>query len=147
LSFGVPFEGEAHFSSVAVIRVDEVGTDQQQDEISSCEALGDCGIDLCAGRYFPVVPGFDERASAQWRKVFIEFLAQSLVAMRVRQKHAHARHPPTSNGVLHSLPHQQRKDSCKNLSTVPPLNNVSKSHRIQAKFATFCDYSSVGLPY
>ena len=56
-SFLVPFKGARHFLLVAVVRRDEVCTDQQQNEIGGFEALVDAVGPFLAAKDAAVVPG------------------------------------------------------------------------------------------
>jgi hypothetical protein len=52
----VAFHGALHFDAEAVVRCDEVGADQEQDDVGALERLVDGLIDLLTGRDAMVGP-------------------------------------------------------------------------------------------
>jgi hypothetical protein len=61
----VATEGRSHLSAIAVIRVYEVGTDEEKHNVGARESLIDGGVNILASTYFPIIPSFNEGASAQ----------------------------------------------------------------------------------
>src|SRR5215207_2768996 len=88
LSLLVPFERAAQLFLVAVIRIDEVGADEQQNDVGAFEV----GVDLLApvlARFDgTVVPRLDEVQPPQRAEVRLQFVEQPLVPVRVADEDA-----------------------------------------------------------
>lgn len=54
----VPFQGDFHFNVAAVIGGQEIGTDQQQNDVGGAYAIVNLIAPLVAGLNAPVAPGF-----------------------------------------------------------------------------------------
>jgi hypothetical protein len=63
VSLTVALQGGFHFALVAVVRVDEVGADEQEDQVGGREVFVDGVIEEGSRGDAPVVPRIDEVAS------------------------------------------------------------------------------------
>ena len=72
-----------HLLAPAIVGGNEVGTDQQQDDVGRCQLPVYLSFPLVAGTDHPVVPFGDQLASTQEREMRFEFAAERLVAVRV----------------------------------------------------------------
>jgi hypothetical protein len=78
----------AHFSLIAVVGVDEIRADEQENEVRFGEVLIDRVIDDSAGDDPPVIPRVDEGTSSKGGEVLCEFITEPLITVSVGHEHA-----------------------------------------------------------
>ena len=74
----VPLKGALHLLVVAIVRRDEIGADQQQDDLSGFEIAIDLARPFGAGGDLPVMPSRDQVQALQELEVRLELVPQRL---------------------------------------------------------------------
>ena len=87
LSGVVPSNRLGQLHIVAIVRIQEIVTDQQQHNIGATQGIVDGTGPLAATRDLAVVPDGDETFILQGAQVFGQRLAVRFVCMRIRKEH------------------------------------------------------------
>lgn len=72
-----------HLDVVAIVRSDEVGADQQQDDLIAVDVFVDGSIDLLASIYASIMPSVDNPLPPEHRKLLLKLISQRLVSVTV----------------------------------------------------------------
>ncbi len=81
-------QGSRHLFLVAVVGADEVGANEQQDDVGAVEVVVDFVGPLIARKDTAIVPGLDETLPLQQLQVGFELLAQDVVFVGVAVEQA-----------------------------------------------------------
>jgi hypothetical protein len=88
-------EGAGHLDAPAVFRVDEVGADQEQDQLGALQAAVDLARPVVAGEELAVVPGLDQPLPLQELQALLQADAETVVLVGVAEEDAKGLgHPP-----------------------------------------------------
>jgi hypothetical protein len=82
----MPLQRSPHLFTVAIIRIHEVGTDEQQYDLGGIQVFTNFPFPLRSSANITIVPKFNKPLSLQGFQVFFEFLQKSFVFMSVAEE-------------------------------------------------------------
>jgi hypothetical protein len=82
----VALHGAGNFNIAAVARGDEVGTDQQQNDLGGVEAVFDVTIPLVTGEYFAIVPVGNITVPLEDFQMVGQLIPQRFILVRIGKK-------------------------------------------------------------
>ena len=78
-----------HLDVVAILGGDEIGTDQQQDDVGAVELVADLAVELVARSNAAVVPCGDRALTFEGGKMLLKLVSKILIRVRMGHDHMH----------------------------------------------------------
>src|SRR6266478_3845320 len=91
----MPFQGAFHLDPVAILRIHEVGADEQENYLGSIEVLTDLLFPFGACTNITIMPDSNQPLTLQRPQVSLELVEQVFIFMRITEEdfYCHEHHP------------------------------------------------------
>jgi hypothetical protein len=83
----MPFQGPSHFNIIAVIRGDEIGAYQEEDNTGALQIVVDLPLPLQTGGDKAVVPEFDELLTLENFEMITQLLTELVIFVGIADEH------------------------------------------------------------